>query len=198
MPSRNVKISRAAARLGRVARTRGSSNALSIHAAFDPRGRMADGLIGAVGAMALLAWARGERRLGGNDLAVQAGDREQPLSEQRASDRRARQRLRLHRTRETRENPAGRLLLRLPDREQPVHREREPEIDPEETQIAIDQASRFSQVCKVYAPIYPQLTIPAINTPGSITREGSPRPTSACYGVRGIPRRATTKAGASC
>jgi hypothetical protein len=37
-------------------------------------------------------------------------------------------------------------------------------IDPEETQIAIDQASRFSQTCKVYAPIYPQLTIPAINT----------------------------------
>jgi len=47
------------------------------------------------------------------------------------------------------------------------------EIDPEETQIAIDQASRFSQTCKVYAPIYPQLTIPAINTPGGITPEGS-------------------------
>ena len=26
------------------------------------------------------------------------------------------------------------------------------EIEPEETQIAIDQASRFSQDCKVYAP----------------------------------------------
>ncbi len=36
-------------------------------------------------------------------------------------------------------------------------------VEPEETQIAIDQASRFSQACKVYAPIYPQLTIPAIN-----------------------------------
>jgi hypothetical protein len=47
------------------------------------------------------------------------------------------------------------------------------EIGPEETQIAIDQASRFSQTCKVYAPIYPQLTIPAINTPGGITPEGS-------------------------
>ncbi len=46
------------------------------------------------------------------------------------------------------------------------------EIGPEETQIAIDQASRFSQTCKVYAPIYPQLTIPAINTPGGITPEG--------------------------
>jgi DUF3089 family protein len=32
-------------------------------------------------------------------------------------------------------------------------------IDPEETQIAIDQASRFSQVCKVYAPMYPQVTL---------------------------------------
>jgi hypothetical protein len=47
------------------------------------------------------------------------------------------------------------------------------EVGPEEKQIAIDQASRFSQTCKVYAPIYPQLTIPAINTPGGITPEGS-------------------------
>jgi Protein of unknown function (DUF3089) len=37
------------------------------------------------------------------------------------------------------------------------------EIDPEETAIAEAQASRFSRVCKVYAPIYRQLTIPAIN-----------------------------------
>jgi hypothetical protein len=37
------------------------------------------------------------------------------------------------------------------------------EINPEEIAIAESQASRFSQVCKVYAPIYPQLTIPAIN-----------------------------------
>ncbi len=35
-------------------------------------------------------------------------------------------------------------------------------IEPQETQIAIDQASRFSQVCKVYAPMYPQLTLKAI------------------------------------
>jgi Protein of unknown function (DUF3089) len=47
------------------------------------------------------------------------------------------------------------------------------EVGPEEKQIAVDQASRFSQACKVYAPIYPQLTIPAINTPGGITAEGS-------------------------
>jgi Protein of unknown function (DUF3089) len=47
------------------------------------------------------------------------------------------------------------------------------EIDPEETAIAESQASRYSQVCKVYAPIYPQLTIPAINTPGGVTPEGS-------------------------
>ncbi len=43
------------------------------------------------------------------------------------------------------------------------------EIDPEETQIAIDQASRFSQTCKVYAPMYPQLTLKAISTPGEVT-----------------------------
>src|SRR6516164_11825880 len=37
------------------------------------------------------------------------------------------------------------------------------EVDPEETAIAESQASRFSQTCNVYAPIYPQLTLPAIN-----------------------------------
>jgi hypothetical protein len=45
-------------------------------------------------------------------------------------------------------------------------------IDPEETQIAINQASRFSQVCKVYAPIYPQLTLIAI-TFGKVTAEAA-------------------------
>ncbi len=47
------------------------------------------------------------------------------------------------------------------------------EIGPEEIQIAIDQASRFSQTCKVYAPIYPQLTLGQINTPGAVTPEGA-------------------------
>jgi len=47
------------------------------------------------------------------------------------------------------------------------------EIDPEETQIAIDQASRFSQTCKVYAPMYPQLTLLQISTPGGVTPAAS-------------------------
>ena len=59
-------------------------------------------------------------------------------------------------------------------------------IEPQETQIAIDQASRFSQVCQVYAPMYRQLTLKAINTPGGVT------PRSAADGlrrrVRGVPR----------
>lgn len=45
------------------------------------------------------------------------------------------------------------------------------DIEPQETQIAIDQASRFSQVCRVFAPMYPQLTLQAIKTPGEITLE---------------------------
>jgi hypothetical protein len=35
-------------------------------------------------------------------------------------------------------------------------------IDPAETGVAIAQASRFSQVCKVYAPMYRQLTLSVI------------------------------------
>jgi Protein of unknown function (DUF3089) len=34
-------------------------------------------------------------------------------------------------------------------------------IEPGETQVAINQASRFSQVCRVYSPMYRQLTIAA-------------------------------------
>jgi len=36
-------------------------------------------------------------------------------------------------------------------------------VDPEEEAVAVSQAARFSQVCKVYAPIYRQLTLAAIN-----------------------------------
>jgi hypothetical protein len=43
-------------------------------------------------------------------------------------------------------------------------------IQPAETNVAISQASRFSQYCKVYAPMYRQLTLGAIL--------GSPRPTA--------------------
>jgi hypothetical protein len=37
-------------------------------------------------------------------------------------------------------------------------------IDPEEKAIAVAQAQRFSSVCKVYAPMYRQLTLSAINS----------------------------------
>jgi len=37
------------------------------------------------------------------------------------------------------------------------------EIEPQETRVAVAQASRFSEDCKVYAPVYPQLTLDGIN-----------------------------------
>ena len=40
-------------------------------------------------------------------------------------------------------------------------------IDSEETAVAIAQASRFSQVCRVYAPMYPQLTTSDIGLGGT-------------------------------
>ncbi|MGD0115674.1 MAG: DUF3089 domain-containing protein [Dehalococcoidia bacterium] len=45
-------------------------------------------------------------------------------------------------------------------------------IDPEEQAVAMSQASRFSQVCKVYAPMYRQLTLSTINgtTTGDMTQ----------------------------
>jgi Protein of unknown function (DUF3089) len=47
------------------------------------------------------------------------------------------------------------------------------EIQAEEIAIAESQASRFSQVCKVYAPMYPQITLPSLNKfapPGDPTK----------------------------
>ncbi len=41
-------------------------------------------------------------------------------------------------------------------------------IDAEERAIAVAQAAQFSQVCNVYAPMYPQLTKAAIAKPASI------------------------------
>ncbi len=57
-------------------------------------------------------------------------------------------------------------------------------IEPGETQIAISQASRFSQVCKVYAPMYRQLTIAAeVREAGS--RAFNPKQVATAYaGVR--------------
>src|SRR5437764_7641958 len=44
-------------------------------------------------------------------------------------------------------------------------------VDPEEIVVAQNQASRFSQVCRVYAPMYRQLTITGIfSNPGALGR----------------------------
>ena len=72
------------------------------------------------------------------------------------------------------------------------------EIDPEETQIAIDQASRFSQTCTVYAPIYPQLTLFAITRPGWSHPKRRARPISVCSRPGRNTSPSTTTAGASC
>jgi len=46
------------------------------------------------------------------------------------------------------------------------------EIDPEERAIAKAEAARFSQVCDVYAPMYPQLTKAAIKDTSKISVQG--------------------------
>jgi hypothetical protein len=45
-------------------------------------------------------------------------------------------------------------------------------IGPEERQAAVHQVSRFSKACRVYAPIYPQLTVATISAPGGVTLRG--------------------------
>jgi hypothetical protein len=43
-------------------------------------------------------------------------------------------------------------------------------IQPAETNVAISQASRFSQYCNVYAPMYRQITLSALNGFGHVTQ----------------------------
>ena len=43
------------------------------------------------------------------------------------------------------------------------------EIGVQQAEVAIAQASRFSQVCRVYAPVYRQITLSALDHPGRIT-----------------------------
>jgi Protein of unknown function (DUF3089) len=45
------------------------------------------------------------------------------------------------------------------------------DIDPEERAVAVAQASRFSQVCRVFAPVYPQITLAGIFSAGGIKPE---------------------------
>ncbi len=46
-------------------------------------------------------------------------------------------------------------------------------IEPQETSVAIQQASRFSQVCKVYAPMYPQVTLAGLNSGKPVSAKAS-------------------------
>ena len=45
------------------------------------------------------------------------------------------------------------------------------QIDPEQTTIARYQAARFSENCRVFAPVYRQLTLAGIQDPGTVTQE---------------------------
>ena len=63
---------------------------------------------------------------------------------------------------EGREEPADRLLLRVPDGQGQKTGNANLQIDPEENSIALYQAARYSQYCKVYAPMYRQETLDGI------------------------------------
>ena len=69
-----------------------------------------------------------------------------------------------------RSRPWRRLLLRLSHGLQPDEAgSRRKRVDPELRSIALYQAARFSQACRVYAPVYRQATVPALQA-GTTTR----------------------------
>ena len=69
------------------------------------------------------------------------------------------------------------------------------DIDPEEKAVAIQQASRFSQVCKVYAPMYRQFTLKAIISREGTRRRSAPWPTATCSRRGRTTSPTTTTAG---
>ena len=88
-------------------------------------------------------------------------------------DRRQGVRAKLGRRREPRHALALRLLLRLPDGEPGASTNADLSVQNAEINVAIAQASRFSRVCRVFAPIYRQVTLvglaayPALDVPAS-------------------------------
>ena len=58
-------------------------------------------------------------------------------------------------------------------------------IDPEERSIALYQAARYSQVCRVYAPMYRQITLPAICSARRVTRGDADAAPTADVATRG-------------
>ncbi len=57
-------------------------------------------------------------------------------------------------------------------------------IDPVERSIALYQAARYSQYCRVYAPMYRQVTLAGINTVGTSKPTTTPNPALALSDVR--------------
>jgi hypothetical protein len=45
-------------------------------------------------------------------------------------------------------------------------------VDPEQRSVALYQAARYSRLCRVFAPMYRQVTVPALLTGGGFTAEG--------------------------
>jgi Protein of unknown function (DUF3089) len=57
-------------------------------------------------------------------------------------------------------------------------------IDPEEKSVALYQASRYSQYCRVFAPMYRQVTLAGIGAPGTAPPKPPPSPAIALQDVR--------------
>ena len=68
-------------------------------------------------------------------------------------------------------------------------------IDPEERSIALYQAARYSQHCRVFAPMYRQVTLQAILGPGLRTKRGR-SPMAMCSPPGGPICGSTTRAAA--
>ena len=68
--------------------------------------------------------------------------------------------------------------------------------DPQELSIADYQAAQFSRVCRVYAPLYRQLTL--ANICGAATQPSRRSPTGTCAGLAGPTSPGTTTDGVWC
>jgi hypothetical protein len=71
-------------------------------------------------------------------------------------------------------------------------------IDPVERSIALYQAARYSQYCRVFAPMYRQLTLAGIGQGKPTTKPNRRSPWPMCAARSATTSRTTTMGAASC
>ena len=138
------------------------------------------------------------RRQGQDRLALQAGHRGQPLQARASRRRRSRPPARSASTATSKaDRRARRSTASTSIRPSATTRAANSDlsIDPEERSIALYQAARYSQHCRVFAPMYRQVTLAALFNGGDHRRGARDRLRRRGRGVEDLPDEVQPRPG---